>query len=268
MLASCIYEGWVRHRRFFPTPHAFRYRTFLMYLDLDELPQLFRGMLLWGAERSLWASFRRSDRMGDPNRPLADCVRDLVAERTGRTPRGPIRMLTQPGTLGWSFNPATFYWCFAESGDAVENVVAEVTNTPWNERHLYVLKHDSSRNGASMRASAPKAFHVSPFLGMDKRYAFSFAAPARSLAIHMDVFAADRKELDATLSLRRREIDRSNLLRVLLKHPIPPLATLAAIYRQAWRLWRKGCPYHPHPGTPASHERDIDPAAAHAVSAP
>jgi len=266
---SGIYEGWVRHRRFFPTPHEFRYRTFLLYADLDELPHLFRGEMLWGNERAAWASIRRRDRFGDPDRPLADCVRDLVEERTGRRPRGPIRMLSQPRMLGLSFNPVVFYWCFDENGVAVENVIAEVTNTPWKERHCYVLSASSSvAEGSSLRLDASKRFHVSPFMGMDKRYRLSLSPPARSLVVHMEVEAARGTEMDATLSLRRHDIDRSSLLRVLLKHPAAPAKTLAAIYWQAWRLWRKGCPYHPHPGSAKPYDRDVVPAAPAAVSVP
>ncbi|MFO0863943.1 MAG: DUF1365 domain-containing protein [Gemmataceae bacterium] len=266
---SGIYEGWVRHRRMFPTPHDFRYRTFHLYLDLDELPHLFRGMMLWGYDRPAWAGIRRRDFLGDPKRPLADCVRDLVEQRTGRRPAGPVRMLTQPRMLGMSFNPVVFYWCFDESVQTVENVVAEVTNTPWNERHCYVL--DGSANeadGDSMRLSAAKRFHVSPFMGMDKLYGFAVSQPSRSLVVHMDVEANGRTEMDATLSLRRSEIDRSSLLRILLKHPAAPAKTLAAIYWQAWRLWRKGCPYHPHPGSATNHDRNVLPAATASCPAP
>ncbi|MBX9681071.1 MAG: DUF1365 domain-containing protein [Gemmataceae bacterium] len=266
---SGIYEGWVRHRRFFPTPHEFRYRTFHMYLDLDELPHLFRGMLLWGADRRAWASIRRKDFHGDPKRPLADCIRDLIEQETGRRPSGPIRMLTQPGTFGVSFNPVVFYWCYNESGDVVENVVAEVTNTPWKKRHCYVLDcTDSAAKGKSLRLLAVKRFHVSPFMGMDKRYLFALSPPGRSLVLHMNVEATAGIEMDATLSLQRREIDRSSLLRTLLKHPVAPAKTLAAIYWQAWRLWRKGCPFHPHPGIATSHDRDLVPATTPACSAP
>ena len=41
-LQSCIYEGAVRHRRYLPVPHAFGYSLYMMYLDLGELPHLFR----------------------------------------------------------------------------------------------------------------------------------------------------------------------------------------------------------------------------------
>ena len=66
--ASCIYEGVVRHRRHEPIEHDFRYRLFMMLLDLDELPNLFRNRWLWGCESRGAAVFRRRDHFG--NRPV------------------------------------------------------------------------------------------------------------------------------------------------------------------------------------------------------
>ncbi len=45
-MESCIYNGWVRHRRHEPSGHQFRYELFMMYLDLAELPQLFDPLLV------------------------------------------------------------------------------------------------------------------------------------------------------------------------------------------------------------------------------
>ena len=77
--------------------------------------------------------------------PLADAVRDLVEERTGARPAGPIRLLTHLRSFGHCFNPVSFYYCFDPAGERVEAVVAEVTNTPWGERHAYVLERARRR---------------------------------------------------------------------------------------------------------------------------
>ncbi len=112
MSASAVYEGWVRHRRFEPIEHEFRYRLFLMYLDLDELPQVLDPYPLWSARRPAPARFRRADFMGDPDRPLAECARDAVEAETGRRPAGPVRLLANLRYLGHVFNPVSFYYCF------------------------------------------------------------------------------------------------------------------------------------------------------------
>ena len=132
MTASALYEGTIRHRRFAVREQAFRHRLALVYVDLDELPALLGGRLV--ARRPGLVRVRRADYHGDPSVPLADAVRDLVARRTGADPAGPVRLLTQPRTLGHCFNPVSFYYCFAPGGEALEAIVAEVTNTPWGER--------------------------------------------------------------------------------------------------------------------------------------
>ncbi len=83
-----------------------------MYLDLEELPELFDGSLAWSARRPALARFRRSDYLGDPRRPLREEVLDLLEARTGRRPGGPVRLLTQLRQFGFTFNPVSFYYCF------------------------------------------------------------------------------------------------------------------------------------------------------------
>jgi hypothetical protein len=172
---SRLYEGWVRHRRHAPTPHAFRYRLFQPYLDLDELPATLDGRLFWSARRPALAWFRRADHFGDPAVPLAEAVRTEVARQTGARPTGPIGLLTHLRYFGYCFNPVSFYYCWDAAGASLEFLLAEVTNTPWGERHCYVV---DLRAGAP--APTPKAFHVSPFMGMDQEYRWRVGGSAAS----------------------------------------------------------------------------------------
>ena len=135
MTASALYVGTIRHRRVRDRATEFRHGLALAYVDLDELPSLLGGRLV--APRPGVVRFRRSDYLGRDTVPLADSVRALVAERLGTAPAGPIRLLTQLRTLGHCFNPVSFYYCFDEA-ERLQALVAEVTNTPWGERHAYV----------------------------------------------------------------------------------------------------------------------------------
>jgi DUF1365 family protein len=148
--ASAVYEGWVRHRRFEPVDHEFRYPLFLMYLDLEELPGVLDRYPLFSARRAAPARFRREDFMGDPRQPLADCAREAVEAATGSRPAGPVRLLAGLRYFGHSFNPVSFYFCFGSDGERVDAVVADVQNIPWGERHPYVL----ARARAGVRSSA------------------------------------------------------------------------------------------------------------------
>ena len=178
MSASCIYEGTIRHRRFDPR-REFSHRLALAYLDLDELPGLLDGRLV--ARRPGLVRFRRRDYLGDPAVPLHRAVRDVVEDQTGARPEGPIRLLTQLRSFGHCFNPVSFYYCFEPGGERVQALVAEVTNTPWGERHAYVIE-GKQRDSAVLAGEFDKALHVSPFMGMDHRYD-ARAADARPDAV-------------------------------------------------------------------------------------
>lgn len=259
MTASAAYEGWVRHRRFEPVAHCFRYRLFLMYLDLDELPEVLDPYLGWSARRPALARFRREDFMGNPARPLAECARDAVEAETGRRPAGPVRLLAGLRYLGHSFNPVSFYYCFDRAAARVEAVVADVENIPWGERHAYVLAR-GRREGSVLSDELDKALHVSPLMGMDQTYAFRAGEPGPRLAVQIESRprrnAADRnapdgapvaKSFDATLALRRRELSRPLMARLLARYPAISLQVVAKIYAQSLRLKLKGARYFPHP---------------------
>ncbi|MEA2161221.1 MAG: uncharacterized protein QOD66_3601, partial [Solirubrobacteraceae bacterium] len=171
---SCIFEGAIRHRRFEARPSEFRHRLALAYIDLDELPGLLGGRLL--PRRPGLVRFRRDDYLGDRGTPLAEAVRAEVERQTGTRPEGPIRLLTHLRTYGHCFNPVSFYYCFDHSGERLSHVLAEVTNTPWGERHAYVVSADT-RAREPVTGSSRKQLHVSPFMGMDQNYSWQVSAP-------------------------------------------------------------------------------------------
>ena len=241
MTASCIYEGTIRHRRTEPR-REFRHRLALFYLDLDELPRLLGGRLV--ASRPGVLRFRRRDYLGPVGVPLDHAVRGIVLEQTGFLPRGPIRLLTQLRSFGHYFNPVSFYYCLDGPGEHVEAVVAEVTNTPWGERHSYVLPRGSADFG--------KALHVSPFMGMDHRYTARACNPGERLAVHIESRRGDEVRFDATLALRRRELTHRSAASIALRYPFANARVLALIYGHAIGLKLAGAPVFRHPARGAA----------------
>jgi len=247
---SALYTGRLSHRRWRPVPHAFDYEVCYAWLDLAELDDVFRGRWLWSTRRPALAWLRRDDYLGDPALPLDTAVRARVEAQTGRRPDGPIRLLTLLRTWGHCFNPVSFYYCFDRDDRRIETVVAEITNTPWAERHAYVLPADSGvRDDERLRFRFGKQFHVSPFMPMDHDYDWTFGEPGEALGIRMVNRHAGERVFDATLALERREITGASLAWALARYPFATVSVVRRIYWQAFRLWLKRTPFHAHPAT-------------------
>jgi len=255
---SALYTGRLSHHRYAPREHRFSYRLFMLYVDLAELDEVFRGRWLWSARRPALAWLRRADYLGDAALPLDTAVRERVAAHTGVRPAGPIRMLTHLRYFGVGFNPVTFYYCFDAADTRVETIVAEITNTPWNERHAYVLG-DAATDAHVLRYRFAKEFHVSPFMPMEMNYDWRFGIPGERLAVHMQNFRDGARVFDATLDLTRREIGAGSLARALVAHPCMTASVVAGIYTQALKLWIKRVPVHTHPSRTPPHADDVAP---------
>jgi len=251
-MKSCLYEGRVSHARLGAIEHRFKYSFFMLYLDLEELPALVKHHWPLSYAKVAPAAFRREDHFGDANAPLDTSVRDLVQSETGNRPQGPIRVLTQLRYWGYYFSPLNLFYCFDSEGEVVEAIVAEVSNTPWDERHCYVLWEGNRQQAEPLRFRHRKSFHVSPFMDMDADYLWKLNVPSDRLTVGIESRQNDKATFRAGMSLERREMTDRQLTKTLLSYPVVTAKIVAAIYFEALRLWWKKCPYFPHPKKSAS----------------
>ena len=243
---SAVAVGSVAHRRIWPVPHAFTYRTGWMLIDTREA----QGVL----DRGWWCSFRRPALVRFHRRDflagadeLDTAVRDRVQSELGERPQGAIQVLTNLRMAGHSFNPVSFYFCRNAAGE-VRHIIAEITNTPWGERFAYVL--GGAADARDQRFDFPKQFHVSPFQPMAQRYAWRFRFSRTTVAIHMVnhqvVDGSERQVFDAALAVSLQPMTPARLLRHVLAWPLMTVRVMCGIYVQALRLTLKRVPFFDH----------------------
>jgi DUF1365 family protein len=255
-LESAIYEGSVRHRRFGPVAREFSYRIFMVYLDLDEVGESMSIHPCWSTRPRSPVRFRRSDYLGPAALPLDACVRDAVERETGTRPGGPVRMLTNLRYFGMVENPVSFYYCFEPDGTSLQAVVAEVTNTPWGDRHAYVVDGRFA-DGARVCSRLDKALHVSPLMDMEHSYELSFGRPRETVPVHIKSEKDGITAFDATLNLSRTEMTPRSMSRILATYPPMSLRVKSGIYRQAALTWLAGAKFHPRPAGGLRPQRGV-----------
>ncbi|MCG8435559.1 MAG: DUF1365 domain-containing protein [Gammaproteobacteria bacterium] len=240
-------EGWVRHRRRQPRGHEFHYRLFMLYLNLDDITRLTNRHPLWSLNKPNLVQFKRSDYL-DPGIPdLKAAVSRRIKEQTGDDFMGTVHVLTNLRYWGYCFNPVTFYFC-RDSNDGLAYIVAEINNTPWNERHSYVLKVSNAKvKSGALSFEFLKEFHVSPFMPMDLKYRWVFKLKDESLLVHMICKRNHEIVFDATLNLERKPLTQFAANTVALRYPFMCGKVVLGIYWQALRLWLKRIPFFTHP---------------------
>ncbi|MCY4658567.1 MAG: DUF1365 domain-containing protein [Acidobacteria bacterium] len=249
-MTSCLYAGYVRHRRRRPRVHAFRYRLWLYYLDLDELPEIDRTVRLFSINRFNAVAFHDRDHLDGRPADTRSRMAALLRNAGIRLAVPKIYLLTQCRILGYAFNPISVFYCHDGPGGPLRAVVAEVNNT-FGERHLYVLRNrlnpasDASRH--AVRYRAPKAMYVSPFLASEGHYDLHFAPVGARLSVGILQYERGRPTLDAQFWGRRVPLTTRSVAGLLATRPLAAVKTIAAIHGEALRLWWKGIPVRPRP---------------------
>lgn len=261
MLENSLVNGWIRHRRYYPKRHEFEYDMHWTLLDLDKVEQQFELSRLWSVERFNLVSYRTKDfhqglsdnRVGhskSASQANKQAVINSIKERTGKTFSGKVFMLSHLRSYGYNFNSACFYFCYNQN--QLQFIICEITNTPWGERHSYILdceeKPRTANPGDVFQFEFSKAFHVSPFIQMDMTYRWTFKLSKQNVRVHMVVLKEDKeKYFDATFTGEFIPLNKKAMTRVATRYALQPLKMSLSIYWQAFKLWLKRVTFYEHP---------------------
>ena len=250
LTGAAIYTGTLRHRRFRPRRHEFRYSLFMTMLDIDRIPETMKRSRASSYNRFNWASYDERDHFGDPEKSLRERVESDAASHGILLPAGSIYLLTHLRYLGYCFNPISLFYC-CDRGGRVAAVLAEVRNTFGESRNYWLSEANRLGAAHSLRYGAPKTLHVSPFLPMQLDYEFTLTEPGERLVAHMETLDGGDALFDATLVLEREEWSPRNLRRALMRQPWMTAKVMGAIHWEALRLWVKRVPVFTHPARAA-----------------
>lgn len=253
MTDHALFMGKVWHRRLRPVEHRFSYPFWWAWINLDDVEGLLRRSVWWGRA---WRPivFNEQDYLDRASGSLRERIAGK-ADSLGLDWRvGTVCLMSQPRIFGWLFNPISLYWHFLPGRQRPDAVIAEVHNTPWNEKHWYRLDLAEVESGANMdaglrldRISQKKAFHVSPFMPMDLRYEWRLGVDMSAADVAIDNHDDEGVLFSAGVSLQRVNADKVAMTRVLTRYGAQAFKVSLAIYAHAWRIWRKGVGFHRHP---------------------
>lgn len=243
----------IRHRRYLPKSHAFSAQLNYLCFDPDQINVFIQKSWLWSTQSWNVLSIRENDFLTMESGSIRNKVQSILLKRKDFTlcQDMQIRVLALPRTLGFRFNSVVFYMVF-DQDQQPRFVLSEITNTPWNERIVYV--HDC-RDAAVKNApyqshqfDFKKEFHVSPFMPMDLDYRWTFSFSEAQNVVHMQLFKTGILQFDATMRFSLKPITLpSQLNHYAISSVLEPFKMVVGIYLNAFHLWKKKIPFYRHP---------------------
>tara|TARA_R110002110_G_scaffold119309_2_gene293726 strand:- start:7061 stop:7813 length:753 start_codon:yes stop_codon:yes gene_type:complete len=244
MRENILFSGTLRHRRFIPKVHEFTYKVFYFYFNINELASLCDTISFLSQEKFNYLSFYRKNYIGDASQPISETVNKLLSSQNTK-PSSDVFMMTQLSHLGFCFNPISLYFTYQD--DMLQSLIADVQNTPWGEKHPYVLTNPNDISHQSYAFQFLKKLHVSPFFDMRFVYDLNLKLTKENFIVHMQNMKDDIKHFDVTLSMQGVPFSANALKKLIVKHPFVSQKIILSIYWQALKLYIKRIPFVSHP---------------------
>ena len=234
---SCIYNGEVNHTRFKPVKNFLNYKTFSLFIDLDEIEQLDKSISIFSHNKFNIFSFYNKDHGYRDGSCLKEWVRSNLKKYKIEGNISKIKMLCYPRIFGYVFNPLSIFYCY--ENDKLKSIFYEVKNT-FNEQHTYIFK---IKDGEEIKQKCKKKFYVSPFMDMETFYNFKLIDPNQRLSVMIKQTDAEGTVLTATQTGDKKEFNFKQLLVNFFRYPLMTFKIISSIHYEALLLWKKGAIY-------------------------
>ncbi|HTL49003.1 MAG TPA: DUF1365 family protein [Verrucomicrobiae bacterium] len=235
MTLSKIYTGQLMHTRLEPVKYRFDYPVYFYSFDLDELETLGRANPFFGHNRFNLVSLYDNDYLDRGPGALREKLRRYLAPEGLDEAVKKVELVTCARFLGYIFNPASFFYCYTETG-SLACVVAQVNNT-FGETHIYLTREPLPAKDGLARYAADKAFHVSPFFDRKGEYEFKYSPVSDTIEIQVNLKKDGRYVLVSQMTGRARPVTGANILKTVLAYPLTAVMTIPRIHWQAAKLY-------------------------------
>ena len=254
--AMRLFKGHTMHKRFVPIEHQFRYRLFLLDLDIDRLDEADQQSRLFSIDRPNLFAFKPTDHGNRNDRELRPWAELRFKEAGIDLQGGTIRLVTLARHLFYKFAPISLWFGYDRAG-RLQGIIYEVNNT-FEQSHCYV----APTTGARSQHEADKALYVSPFFDVTGQYRFTVRAPSDTLSLVIENMMENKRQHMATIKASAHAATGFEFLAASVLRPFSSIGVSLAIHFEALKLWIKGAGYRPSPGPPATPASSAAPIAA------
>ena len=234
---SCIYNGEVSHTRFRPVKHFLKYKTFSLFIDLDEMDKLDKIIPIFSINNFNVFSFYNKDHGPRDGSSLKEWVLENLKKFNINENISNIKLLCYPRIFGYVFNPLSIFYCY--DSEKLRAIFYEVKNT-YNEQHTYIFKVIDHEK---IEQKCKKKFYVSPFMNMNTYYNFRLLNPNEKLSVFIKQTDDQGAILTATQVGDKKEFSFKQLLINFFKYPLMTIKIITSIHFEAFLLWKKGAIY-------------------------
>lgn len=228
-----FFDGEIYHKRFLPVEHSFKYKFFMLDIDLNNIKTLKNS--LFSINRFNLYSFLSKDHFGKKENFIENVEYLLKAHNINKSPN--MHFITLPRIMNFVFNPISLL-VIKDKKNKPYKLLAEVHNYNGG-RVIYNVDLEESRKNI-YKGTINKNMYVSPFFNRTGDYEFTFKYSNESVLLKIDLFENKNRMLSAYFNGNSLEFSSKNVLKLFFKHTFLTFFVVTRTIWQSIKLKRLG----------------------------